>query len=109
MLGVALLVGAVSAPPLIHPRPQISETPTPVKSAPLLPLTATSGPQGANLFVFGIPEDMGDKKLADLFSPYGSVVYAKVGVEKDTGRNRTYGKSSDIWLSFCFTLVHILL
>jgi hypothetical protein len=64
---------------------------------------------GANLFVFGIPEDMGDKKLADLFSPYGSVVYAKVGVEKDTGRNRTYGKSSDIWLSFCFTLVHILL
>jgi hypothetical protein len=99
----------VSAPPLIHPRPQISETPTPVKSAPLLPLTATSGPQGANLFVFGIPEDMGDKKLADLFSPYGSVVYAKVGVEKDTGRNRTYGKSSDIWLSFCFTLVHLLL
>jgi hypothetical protein len=46
MLGVALLVGAVSAPPLIHPRPQISETPSPVKSAPLLPLTATSGPQG---------------------------------------------------------------
>ena len=41
--------------------------------------------------MFGIPEDMGDKKLADLFSPYGAVIYSKVGVEKDTGRNRTYG------------------
>lgn len=43
--------------------------------------------------MFGIPEDMGDKKLADLFTPYGTVIYAKVGVEKDTGRNRTYGMS----------------
>lgn len=34
---------------------------------------------------------MGDKKLADLFTPCGTVIYAKVGVEKDTGRNRTYG------------------
>jgi len=29
--------------------------------------------------------------LADLFTPYGTVIYSKVGVEKDTGRNRTYG------------------
>lgn len=34
---------------------------------------------------------MGDKKLADLFTPYGTVIYSKVGVEKDTGRNKTYG------------------
>lgn len=82
----------VSAPPVIHPRPPVSETATPVKSTPAPPPpTATSGPQGANLFVFGIPEDMGDKKLADLFTPYGTVIYSKVGVEKDTGRNKTYG------------------
>jgi len=48
---------------------------------------------GAKLFVFGIPEDMGDKKLADLFAPFGTVIYSKVGVEKETGRNRTYGMS----------------
>lgn len=82
----------MSAPPVIHPRPPVSETATPVKSTPAPPPpTATSGPQGANLFVFGIPEDMGDKKLADLFTPYGTVIYSKVGVEKDTGRNKTYG------------------
>lgn len=59
---------------------------------------------GAKLFVFGIPEDMGDKKLADLFSPYGTVMYSKVGVEKETGRNRTYGMSlgfSILSLLFC--------
>jgi hypothetical protein len=43
--------------------------------------------------VFGIPEDLGDKKLAELFTPFGTVSYAKVGVEKETGRNRTYGMS----------------
>lgn len=42
--------------------------------------------------MFGIPEDMGDQKLAELFSPYGSVLYAKVGVEKETGRGKGYGK-----------------
>jgi len=55
---------------------------------------------GANLFVFGIPEDMGDKKLADLFTPYGTVIYSKVGVEKDTGRNRTYGMTPFFLLFF---------
>jgi hypothetical protein len=82
----------VSAPPVIHQRPPVSETTTPAKATPAPPPpTATSGPQGANLFVFGIPEDLGDKKLADLFTPYGTVIYSKIGVEKDTGRNRTYG------------------
>lgn len=38
---------AVSAPPVIHPRPPVSETATPVKSTPAPPPpTATSGPQG---------------------------------------------------------------
>lgn len=37
----------VSAPPVIHPRPPVSETTTPVKASPAPPPpTATSGPQG---------------------------------------------------------------
>lgn len=62
-------------------------------------------PGGAKLFVFGIPEDLGDKKLADLFTPFGTVIYAKVGVEKETGRNRTYGMS----LSFPFVYSSLVL
>lgn len=86
---------AVSAAPLMHSRPQVSEvslngmresmsTGNPVSGT-------TRGPQGANLFVFGIPDDFNDRKLAELFSAYGRVLYAKVGVERDTGRGKGYG------------------
>eukprot|EP00246_Nothoceros_aenigmaticus_P011279 TRINITY_DN3008_c0_g2_i2.p1 TRINITY_DN3008_c0_g2~~TRINITY_DN3008_c0_g2_i2.p1 ORF type:complete len:463 (-),score=48.68 TRINITY_DN3008_c0_g2_i2:1224-2612(-) len=81
----------VSAPPIIHQRPPVHAPTSSKPPAPASSSAPTSGPQGANLFVFGIPEDMGDQKLAELFSPYGSVIYAKVGVEKDTGRGKGYG------------------
>jgi hypothetical protein len=48
---------------------------------------------------------MGDKKLADLFTPYGTVIYSKVGVEKDTGRNRTYGMNPSSCISSIFSSV----
>ena len=48
---------------------------------------------------------MGDKKLADLFTPYGTVIYSKVGVEKDTGRNRTYGTNPSCLAFSRFSLV----
>ncbi|KAG0581130.1 hypothetical protein KC19_4G227100 [Ceratodon purpureus] len=71
-----------------------------------------SPPNGAKLFVFGIPEDMGDKKLAELFAPFGTVTYSKVGVEKETGRNRTYGMSlaiSILLLQFCVSAILVVL
>lgn len=46
---------------------------------------------GVKFFVFGIFEDMGDKKLVDLFILYGIVMYLKVGVEKEIGCNWIYG------------------
>ncbi|GBG59460.1 hypothetical protein CBR_g38484 [Chara braunii] len=49
------------------------------------------GPPGANLFVFRIPDDFTDENLTQTFTPFGNVISARVGVEKESGRNRGFG------------------
>lgn len=48
-------------------------------------------PPGVNLFAFGIPDDFNDRELAEMFRPYGRVLYAKVGVGRDTEHAKGYG------------------
>eukprot|EP00271_Cylindrocystis_brebissonii_P015349 TRINITY_DN3795_c0_g3_i1.p1 TRINITY_DN3795_c0_g3~~TRINITY_DN3795_c0_g3_i1.p1 ORF type:complete len:257 (+),score=108.94 TRINITY_DN3795_c0_g3_i1:80-772(+) len=50
------------------------------------------GPAGANLYVFGIPDEYSDQKLAGLFAPYGTVVHARLVVDKETGKSKGYGE-----------------
>ncbi|CAM6129183.1 unnamed protein product [Calypogeia fissa] len=49
------------------------------------------GPPGANLFVFRIPDDFTDETLKETFAPFGNVVSSRVGVERESGRNRGFG------------------
>ena len=49
------------------------------------------GPEGANLFIFHIPNAMTNQDLYDLFKPYGTVLSARIMTEKDTGRGRGFG------------------
>ncbi|CAM6032573.1 unnamed protein product [Sphagnum compactum] len=49
------------------------------------------GPPGANLFVFRIPDDFTDENLKETFAPFGNVINARVGVERESGRNRGFG------------------
>ncbi|KAG0629215.1 hypothetical protein M758_1G085700 [Ceratodon purpureus] len=49
------------------------------------------GPPGANLFVFRIPDDFTDESMKDTFAPFGNVISARVGVERESGRNRGFG------------------
>ncbi|CAK9875825.1 unnamed protein product [Sphagnum jensenii] len=46
------------------------------------------GPPGANLFLFRIPDDFTDENLKETFAPFGNVINARVGVERESGRNR---------------------
>ena len=48
------------------------------------------GPDGANLFVFHIPNDMNNGDLLRLFRPYGDVVSVRIVTERDTGRGKGY-------------------
>lgn len=50
-----------------------------------------SGPAGANLFIFHIPNQMSTRDLFNLFAPYGNVLSARIMVERDTGRSRGFG------------------
>ena len=59
--------------------------------APIQKGRTASGPPGANLFIFHIPNDMTNYNLCELFSAYGPVISARIMVERDTGRSRGFG------------------
>lgn len=58
----------------------------PVKTSDL-----DKGPDGCNLFVFHIPNDMTNLTLYQLFSTFGNVLSARIMVDKVSGRSRGYG------------------
>ena len=49
------------------------------------------GPDGANLFVFHIPNWCSNRQLYDLFTPHGSVISCRIFVDKISGRSRGFG------------------
>ncbi|RYG42135.1 hypothetical protein EON68_02225 [archaeon] len=70
---------AAYTPQVIGPGPPIQKTRT------------ASGPPGANLFIFHIPNDMTNQDVFQLFAPYGNVISARIMVERETGRSRGFG------------------
>jgi cold-inducible RNA-binding protein len=43
------------------------------------------------LFVAGIPSDMDDQELNDIFAEHGTVTSAKVIMDRETGKSRGFG------------------
>jgi RNA recognition motif-containing protein len=46
---------------------------------------------GKKMFVGGLPLEVNEAKLRELFAPYGSVVGAKVIIDRETGRSKGFG------------------
>lgn len=58
---------------------------------PIQTTASNKGPDGANLFIFHIPNNFTNMDMYNLFCRYGNLLSVRIMVEKDTGRSRGFG------------------
>lgn len=88
--------GMQGGPPR-HPAPHMAPYggaqffPATSPGPPIQTTSSNKGPDGANLFIFHIPNHFSNMDMYQLFCPYGNLLSVRIMVEKDSGRSRGFG------------------
>lgn len=82
-----VLPPAMGARPPLGPQGYYATSPGP----PIQTTASNKGPDGANLFIFHIPNNFTNLDMYQLFCPYGNLLSVRIMVERDTGRSRGFG------------------